>query len=333
MGFSVGIVGFPNVGKSTLFKALTKKEALVAPYPFTTIQPNYGIVQVPDKRLEEIAKIVQPEKITPTSIEFVDIAGLVKGAYQGEGLGNQFLAQIRNCDAILMVIRGFDDERIENVFGTIDPEKELEVLKTELIMKDLETLEKVLEKAENEAKRDKKFIKRIEILKKIRNFLSEGKTILEAELNQEEKKEIKEYQFLTQKPIIYLININDERKESFKNLSFNPLIINLKEAAESKLSLDRVIINCYNVLDLITFFTIAKGKEVKAWTIKKGLDAKEAAGIIHSDFKEKFIKAEVINWKSLVEAGGWKKARELGLLKIQGKNYIVQDGDIIEFKI
>jgi len=346
MSFSVGIVGFPNVGKSTLFTALTKKKVDIAQYPFTTIHPNYGIVLVPDKRLEEIGKIIKPEKITPTTIEFVDIAGLVKGAHQGEGLGNQFLAQIRNCDAILVVLRGFQDAKVENVFGQINPEKEFEVLKTELLMKDLESLEKILLKVETDFKRDKKVGKKAELLKKIKNFISQGKAILEIDLTEEEKKEIKDYQFLSQKPIVYLINVNSEKEKNFNNLSFKSLTINLKEEKEMleltekeieelkiKPSLDQVIINCYNVLDLITFFTVAGGKEAKAWTLKRGLDVKEAGGIVHTDFKEKFIKAEVINWQDLIKAGGWKKARELGLLKVHGKEYIVQDGDVIEFKI
>lgn len=344
MSFSIGIVGFPNVGKSTLFKALTKKAVEIADYPFTTIHPNKGIIQVPDQRLEKIAQIVKPEKITPTTIEFVDIAGLVKGAHKGEGLGNQFLAEIRNCDAILMVLRGFENEKVENVLGEINPQKEMDVLKTELLMKDLETLEKILPKIENDVKKDKKFLKKLNFFEKIKNLISQGKLISEIDLTEEEKKELQEYQFLTQKPIFPVINTND--KNNFPNLDFDCLAINFKDEKDiSELSekeikelellpqLDKLIIKCYNILDLITFFTIAGGKETKAWTIKKGKTAPEAGGIVHSDFQEKFIRAEVISWDKLVEVGSWIKAKEKGLLKIVGKDYLVQDGDIIEFKI
>ena len=344
MSFSVAIVGLPNVGKSTLFKALTKKSVEIAEYPFTTIHPNKGIIEVPDERLKKIAQIVKPEKITPTTIEFVDVAGLVKGAHKGEGLGNQFLAEIRNCDAILMVLRGFENEKVENVLGEIDPQKEIDILKTELLMKDLETLEKILPKIESDIKKDKKFLKKFEFFKKIKNLVSQGKLISEIDLTDEEKKEIQEYQFLTKKPIIPLINVNN--KKQFFDLPFDCLAINFKdeedlselsetEIQELKLSsqLDKLIIKCYNILDLITFFTIAGGKEIRAWTLKKGKKAIEAAGVVHSDFQEKFIRAEVISWKILVENNGWLKTKEKGLVKIVGKDYQVQDGDVIEFKI
>ena len=294
MSFSVGIVGLPNVGKSTLFKALTKKQVDIAAYPFTTISPNVGIVTVPDEKLLKIAEIVKPEKITPTIIEFVDIAGLVKGANKGEGLGNQFLAQIRNCDAILEIVRAFDDQNVENVAGKIDPQNDIETIKTELELKDLESEEK-----EN---------------------------------------------LLGKKPVIYLLNTND--KSQFESPKVNHLAMNLKdELGISELSelekkelgmesqLDRLIIACYNILDLITFYTITGGKETRAWTLKKGKTVPEAGGVVHTDFQEKFIKAEVVEWQKLVEAGGWQKARELGWLKLVGRDYVVQDGDVIEFKI
>lgn len=284
MSFPVGIIGLPNVGKSTLFKALTKKPVDIANYPFTTIQPNVGIVAVPDKRLEKIAEIIKPEKITPTIIEFVDIAGLVKNAHKGEGLGNQFLAQIRNCDALVQVIKAFDKN--------IDPENEIEIIKTELEMKDLESKEK-----EN---------------------------------------------LLSKKPIIYLFNTNND----YKTLRKDALVLNLKIEEElSDLSdqekkellieskLDQLILTCYNILNLITFYTITGGKETRAWTIKKDSKCPDAGEKVHSDFKEKFIKAEVINWQKLVEIGSWKQAREKGHLKTAGQDHLVQDGDVIEFKI
>ncbi len=347
MSFSVGIIGLPNAGKSTLFKALTKSKVDIAAYPFTTIHPNIGVVQVPDKRLDKIASIIKPEKITPTIIEFIDVAGLVKGAHKGEGLGNQFLAQIRNCDAILEITRSFEGKNIEHITGEINPEKDIELIKTELLMKDLEILEKLISKTEKET-RDKKAIRKLELIKKIKNWVAQDKLISEFKMSiisDKEKLEIKEHQFLTAKPILYILNTNGEANKIFsKEIKF--LTINLKNEEEiSELSpeekkelslsskLDQLIIDCYNILDLITFFTIRGQKETKAWTLKKNSNAPEAGKIVHSDFKEKFIKAEIINWEKLVSAGSWHKARELGWLKIVGKDYIVQDGDVIEFKI
>lgn len=344
MSFSVGIVGLPNVGKSTLFKALTKKPVDIAAYPFTTIHPNFGIVEVPDERLKKIAEIIKPEKATPTVIEFVDIAGLVKGAHKGEGLGNQFLAEIRNCDAILQVVRAFVNEKAENVLREINPEKEIEIVKTELLMKDLETLSGLMMKLEKDVKKEKMALKKFELLKKIKEGVSQGKLISEMNLSDEEKTEIKEYRFLTQKPILCILNTDTLPPEARFHLA--GLVVNLKEEEEiSELSeeerkelavnaqLDQLIKNCYNVLDLITFFTVAGLKEVRAWTLKKGLKAPRAGVVVHSDFEEKFIRAEVIPWQSLVKAGSWQRARELGWLKTAGKEYIVQDGDVIEFKI
>jgi len=345
MSFSVAIVGLPNVGKSTLFKALTKIPVDIAPYSFTTIHPNVGVVVVPDERLEKIAAIIKPEKITPTIIEFVDIAGLVKDAHKGEGLGNQFLAEIRNCDSILEVVRVFADSNVENILGEINPQKEVEIIKVELLMKDLETLDNLIGKLEKEAKsKDKKDVKKLEIAKKIKNAVSESKLISGIDLTNEEKKEIKEFQFLTQKPIFYILNTNG--KTNYLDFPFKHLVINLKDEGEiSELSekeaeelnlkphLDQLITSCYTILDLITFFTVAGGKETRAWTLKRGSNAHQAGGCVHSDFEEKFIRAEVIPWQKLIEAEGWKEAREKGLIKTTGRDYVVNDGDIIEFKI
>lgn len=342
MSFSVGIVGLPNVGKSTLFKALTKKSVEIAPYPFTTIHPNFGTVAIPDERLEQIAAVLRPEKITPTVIEFVDIAGLVRGAHKGEGLGNQFLAHIRNCDAVLEVVRCFENENIENVLGEINPQKEIEILELELLMKDLETLKNARAKLEN--KKEKANLRKIEILRKIETEVSQGKSVSEIQLNDEEKSEIQEYQLLTQKPVLYILNTNGKTKCELLNK--NNLVLDLKDEVEfSELSekereelgaglhLDSIIKSCYNMLDLITFFTVAGAKETRAWTLKQGSSAPRAAGAVHSDFEKRFIKAEVIPWQKLVEAGNWKEAREKGWLQIVGKDYLVKDGDVIEFKI
>ena len=342
MSFSVGIVGLPNVGKSTLFKSLTKKEVKIAPRPFTTIKPNFGVVSVPDERLNKLAEIINPEKITPTIIEFVDIAGLVKGAHKGEGLGNQFLAQIRNCDAILEVIRAFENSEIENVLGEINPQKEVEVLNIELLMKDLESLEKIIEKLGK--KKDKDNLQKIEIFQKIKEGVSQGKLVSEIELTDKEKLKIREYQFLTTKPTLFILNSNG-KKNSFQikqkyllmNLKDEEEIIELSETDRKELNLeshlDSLVRSCYDILNLITFFTVAGGKEVKAWTIAKGSNTLEAGKTVHSDFKEKFIKAEAVNWEKLVLAGSWSKAREKGQISIVGKDYLIEDGDVIEFKI
>jgi hypothetical protein len=346
MSFSVGIIGLPNVGKSTLFQQLTKKRVAVGPYPFTTLHPNIGVVQVPDARLEKIAEIIKPEKITQTIIEFIDIAGLIKDAYKGEGLGNQFLAQVRNCHALLQVVRAFENEGVENMLGQINPEKEIEIVKTELLMKDLETLEALISKIEKNVKKDKKALKKFDLLKKVKEAVSQGKLISEIKLTDEEKLELKEYQLLTQKPILYLLNGYNLKKQNLVKFKNGWLGINLKEEEEcSKLpvkeakelgfqsQLDQLIISCYNILDLITFYTVAGGKEVRAWTLKKGQKAPDAGGVVHADFKEKFIRAEVINWRKLVESNSWAEAKKRGLIKIAGKDYIMQDGDVIEFKI
>jgi len=253
------------------------------------------------------------------------------------------LAQIRNCDAILEVVRAFEDQKVENVLGKVNPEKEIGIVKTELLMKDLETLEGLMLKIEKDVKKDKKAAKKFEFLKRIKEAVAQEKLISEVDLTEEEKLELKEYQFLTQKPILYLLNTNQSKCSSpgveylRMNLKNEEEISELSETEIKELGLksqlDQLILACYNILDLITFYTVAGGKETRAWTLKHGLKAPAAGGVVHTDFEEKFIRAEVINWQKLVEAGSWVKARELGWLRTIGKDYVVQDGDVIEFKI
>jgi GTP-binding protein YchF len=351
MSFSIGIIGLPNVGKSTLFKALTKQQVDISNYPFCTINPNVGIVKVPDARLQKIAGVINPQKVTPTVIEFVDIAGLVKNAHKGEGLGNQFLARIREVDAICQVVRAFTNEKITHVEGQTNAQRDIKIINTELIIKDLETVEKRLEKVKKEAKSgDKEAIQELEALNEIKKRLEEGKLI--QGLSLETSPEIVfELQLLTAKPMIYVFNINEQQtmdnEQCVQAGSQNPLFLDLK--LESELSeltpeevkelelppskLDQLIKNCYQALDLITFYTVTGGQETRAWTLKKGSKAPQAGGVVHTDFEKNFIRAEVINWQKLTEAGSWSAAREKGWLRIEGKDYIVQDGDVIEFKI
>jgi len=352
MSFSIGIIGLPNVGKSTLFKALTQQEVDISNYPFCTIDPNVGVVQVPDERLERTAEIIKPEKTTPTIIEFVDIAGLVKGAHKGEGLGNQFLAHIREVNAVVHVIRSFEAKDIKHIEETLDVQRDIDIVNTELIMKDLETLEKHLEKQKASgpsgptAQREGN--KEVEILEKIKKSLNEEKTISQTDLSEKEKAIIKHLNFLTIKPVIYLINSRgtDDELKALKSLPENTIPLDLKlelEATELsreelkelkiKSRVDILIKTCYKILDLITFYTIKGKEETRAWTIKQGASAPEAGGVVHTDFEEKFIRAEVINYKDLIETESWNKAQAKGLIKTEGKNYVVKDGDIIEFKI
>ena len=336
MSFSIGIIGLPNVGKSTLFKALTKQSVDISNYPFCTIDPNVGVVAVPDERLKKIAKIIKPKKITPTVIEFVDIAGLVKNAHQGEGLGNQFLAHIREVDAICQVVRVFINEKIAHVEGQPDPQRDIEIVNTELIMKDLETIDKHLKKVRKQAKSDELETFELETLNKIKETLEQGK--LPAD-----QPSLKELCLLTAKPIIYVFNVSgsDEKGPTSGislDLRLESELTELSEEEQKELELlpsqlDQLIKACYQTLDLITFYTITGGQETRAWTLKNGLKVPQAGKVVHSDFEEKFIRAEVINWQKLVEAGTWSIAREKGILRTEGKEYIVEDGDVIEFKI
>lgn len=343
----IGIVGLPNVGKSTLFKALTKQRVDISNYPFCTIDPNVGVVKVPDQRLEKLAQKFPRPKIIPAIVEFVDIAGLVKGASQGEGLGNKFLSHIREVDAILEIVRVFEKEDIAHVNQTIDPERDIEILETELILADLETINKRLAKLEKQLKTpDKKIKKEYELLQKIKKQLEESKKIIDINLVPEEKEMIRDLFLLTAKPILYLYNYAGEIPELPETLKKrNHILLDVKMEEElSEMEKDEIqemgikpkiydLINAsYKLLDLITFFTMNE-KEIRAWEVKRGTKAPQAGGKIHSDFEEKFIRAEVISWDKLIEIGSWQKAKEAGLMKIVGKEYMVNDGDVIYFVI
>jgi ribosome-binding ATPase len=349
MSLSIGIVGLPNVGKSTLFNALTNKGIEASNYPFCTIDPNVGVVKVPDKRLDMIAAISLPEKIIPTIIEFVDIAGLVKGAHKGEGLGNQFLSHIRECDAICEVVRDFQDENIIHVDGNIDPARDQETIQLELIYADLQTVEKRLERVARDSKSgDKEIIRQKALLEKLHAWLNSGKAIRSIELDDEGKKSLKSLNLLTQKPIIYVVNTFEQHAQDLPEWDGKVICLNVKQEEEiSKLpdeekkeyqnelgleesGLDKLIRSSYELLGLITFFTTGKD-ETRAWTVSKGAKAPQAAGVIHTDFEKGFIRAEVMDWEKFIEAGSESAAREKGLLRIEGKDYIMHDGDICNF--
>jgi len=351
MALSIGIVGLPNVGKSTLFNVLTKKKVEASNYPFCTIDPNVGVVKVPDERLEKIAKVSQPAKIIPTFIEFTDIAGLVKGAHEGEGLGNQFLSHIRECDAICEVIRDFKDPNIIHVEGEINPASDQETINMELIFADLKTVEKRLEKVVKELKgNNKEAQKQKEILENIKNILDQGKAVREMTFKDDDLLFVKSLNLLTIKPIIYALNSDEPDQEVNFNWDGEIIKINVKmeeeiaslpeeEQAEylqelniSQSGLDKLISTSYKLLGLETFFTTGKD-ETRAWTIKKGTKAPQAAAEIHTDFEKGFVRAEVINWEKFIEAGNEIKAKELGLVRTEGKDYIVKDGDICNFLI
>lgn len=361
MGLKIGIVGLPNVGKSTIFNALVgTKSAQAANYPFCTIDPNIGVVEVPDERLQILAKIVKTEKIIPTTVEFVDIAGLVKGASQGEGLGNQFLAHIRECDAIAQVIRAFEDANIIHVHGNIDPKRDKEVIDTELILADLQTVEKRLHKAEGEAKsNDKDKVRYAQLIKLLHEHLLKGGLAISMNLPHEDKLLLNDLHLLTMKPHLYVINLKEEQIKTFDRKEYAALLEAddeskiipicakveedligfskeeadsfLKELGLKETGLNELIQAAYKTLKLITYFT-AGPKEARAWTVEKGALAPEAAGVIHTDFQKGFIKAEVIKYDDFIKYNGEQEVKEKGLLKIEGKEYEVKDGDIMHFR-
>jgi len=330
MNLSIGIVGLPNVGKSTLFKLLTKKEVLIANYPFATIDPSVGVVIVPDPRLESLTKLSSSAKTIPAVVEFYDIAGLVKGASLGEGLGNQFLSHIRETDAVVQVVRCFNNPEIIHIDESgINPERDIEIINTELSLKDLDTVNKRQVSLEKEARGDPKKAKDVTTLKQVKEGLEQGTLARNIHEKIEEEPVIRELQLLTAKPQIYLLNGKDEDvSESLKTkiaeLKSDFIICDLSLAD----NLNELIRGAYEILGLISFFTTGED-ETRAWTIKRGSKAPEAAGAIHSDFESKFIRAEVIATDKLLEAGSWSGAKQKGWLRLEGKEYMVLDGDVM----
>ncbi len=319
----------PNVGKSTLFKILTKSDVHIANYPFATIDPNVGVVAVPDERLEKLAKLSNSKKIIPAVVEFYDIAGLVKGASQGEGLGNQFLTHIRDTQAITIVLRVFSNPEIIHVEGAPDPIRDMEIINAELQLKDLETIEKRLKKLEGEARAgDKKAIKGLEVINQVKANLEKGGLALEYR----DEEIVKEMTLLTAKRQVYLLNgtepeVSEELKNKIKDFGADYVVADLSEVE----SVDFLIKKAYEVLDLISFLTTGED-ETRAWTIYKGSKAPEAAGAIHTDFEKNFIRAEVVGAEDLLKVGGWVQAKQKGLLRVEGKDYIVRDGDVMEIR-
>ena len=360
----LGIVGLPNVGKSTLFNSLTKAGAESANYPFCTIDPNVGVVPVPDERLQVLANLYNSEKITPAVIEFVDIAGLVKGASKGEGLGNQFLSHIREVDAIVHVVRCFEDSNIIHVDGSVNPLRDIETINLELTFSDLEILERRISRVAKGAKNDKNLAKELDMLQRLKAYLEEGNMAKTFAVNDEEEKDLLDsYNLLTAKPVIYAANVNDsdisndgadnkyvqmvreyaskENSEVFvicaqieqeiSELDEEEKKMFLEELGLKESGLEKLIKASYRILGLMSYLT-AGPKETRAWTIKIGTKAPQAAGKIHSDFERGFIRAEIVNYKQLVECGSFNAAKEKGLVRSEGKDYVVQDGDVVLFR-
>lgn len=354
MSLSIGIVGLPNVGKSTLFNALTNSAVLAANYPFATIEPNTGIVPIPDERLEVLARLYSSQKKINAAVEFVDIAGLVEGASKGEGLGNQFLANIRQCRAICHIVRAFDDPNVQHIAKTPDPKRDIEIINTELILADLNTVEKALIRLEKEARADSKLMPKLETTKALKSALDDGKPAYQLSLNPEH---IAELQLLSAKPVIYLFNLDensisdDDKKELlskivqpdkalFVSAKLESELLGLDDAEQKELlkaygqvtsGLLQVVKNAFDVLGLQTFLTAGE-KEVRAWTIKKGASAPEAAGVIHSDFERGFISAQIVDYNDLISAGSEQSARASGKIRTEGKAYIMRPNDVVEFR-
>jgi ribosome-binding ATPase len=363
MALKAGIVGLPNVGKSTLFNAITQAGAESANYPFCTIDPNVGVVEVPDERLQKLAEIVNPQRIVPTAFEFVDIAGLVKGASKGEGLGNKFLAHIREVDAIVHVVRCFVDENITHVSGTVNPISDIETINLELILADLESVEKRLDRTKKNMKSgDKKYAVEAEALERVKEALYNDQPARSVELSDEERLLLRDLHLITMKPVLYAANVSEEEAG---NADDNPYVAKVREFAEAEgaevvpisakveseiaelegedramfleelglqeSGLDRLIRGAYKLLGLYTYFT-AGVQEVRAWTIRAGTKAPAAAGVIHTDFERGFIRAEVVGYEDLISAGSMNAAKEKGQLRLEGKDYVVKDGDVMHFR-
>ena len=363
MSLTAGIVGLPNVGKSTLFNAITNQKILAENYPFATIEPNVGVVTVPDERMDKLKSMYEPNRFIPTAYEFTDIAGLVKGASQGEGLGNKFLSHIREVDAIVEVVRCFDDGKIIHVDGNINPIRDIETINLELAIADLDVINNRLERVSKKARttKNKEDLTEVEALEKAKQALEENKALRQVEFTEDELKSLKSYSFLTLKPIIYLANIKESELGNPDNKYVqevkqyaskeNAQVVSLCAKVEEDLSeltkeekqemlealgleesgLDKLIQATYDILGLATYFTVGKD-EVRAWTFKKGMNAKQCAGIIHSDFEKGFIRAEVMSYEDLVKYGNELRVKEAGRARLEGKDYIMQDGDICHFR-
>lgn len=356
----LGVVGLPNVGKSTLFNAITKAGAQAANYPFCTIEPNVGVVAVPDERLTKLGELFNSKKITPTTLEFVDIAGLVKGASKGEGLGNKFLSHIRECDAIVHTVRCFDDENITHVDGSVDPLRDIETINYELIFSDMEMIERRLQKARIGLKADRKYQEEIDFLEKLTAFLERGKPARNYPATEDEKEILKTMFLLTSKPVIYAANVSEDEvatendyvkkvkefakgegsevivlsaklEEDMADMSDEDKAVFFEELGIEKSGLDKLVTACYKLLNLISYLTAGE-KETRAWTIVKGTKAPQAAGKIHSDFERGFIRAEVVDYQTLLDCKGYVGAKEKGKIRSEGKDYVMQDNDVVTFR-